>query len=151
MKKQNSLYRDIYFLFLIIYLYEIIKNKKKIEKTCIGRFSKGFPNKNGIFEKIQTFGFPNKNGIFEKIQGFPKENLCPFLFYGTGAENLCPFLVSLPCPFSPLFPEKGQGRDTRLENLCPYLFTPFPRKGAGKGYQVWTLQSLEQSIIFHTF
>jgi len=50
----------------------------------------GFPNKNGIFEKIQ--GFPNKNGIFEKIQGFPKENLCPFLFYGTGAENLCPFL-----------------------------------------------------------
>ncbi len=66
-------------------------------------------------------------------------------------ENLCPFLVSLFCPFSPLFEEKGQGRDTRLENLCPYLFTPFPRKGAGKGYQVWTLQSLEQSIIFHTF
>jgi len=125
MKKQNSLYRDIYFLFLIIYLYEIIKNKKKIEKTCIGRFSKGFPNKNGIFEKIQTFGFPNKNGIFEKIQGFPKENLCPFLFYGTGAENLCPFLFF----------------GTGAENLCPnknyvfegtqvflrktFLFTPF--------------------------
>jgi len=30
-----------------------------------------------FFEKIQTFGFPNKNGIFEKIQGFPPENL-PF-------------------------------------------------------------------------
>jgi len=27
--------------------------------------------------------------------------------------------VALPS-FSPLFPEKGQGRDTRLENLCPY-------------------------------
>ncbi len=29
--------------------------------------------------------------------------------------------------FSPLFFEKGQGRDTRLENLCPYLSR---RKGA---------------------
>jgi hypothetical protein len=118
-------------------------------------FQKGFFCQ-PFFEKTQTLHFLFQKGFFcqpfiEKIQGFPKENLCPFLFYGTGAENLCPFLVSLPCPFSPLFPEKGQGRDTRLENLCPYLFTPFPRKGAGKGYQVWTLQSLEQSIIFHTF
>jgi len=33
-------------------------------------------------------------------------------------------------------PSKTLGRDTRLENLCTFLFTPFPRKGAGKGYQV---------------
>jgi len=74
-------------------------------------FSKGFPNKNGIFVLV----FQRKTCV----------------------------------------PSKTLGRDTRLENLCPnknyvfegrattqvflrktFLFTPFPRKGAGKGYQV---------------
>ena len=68
----------------------------KRHKLCIFCFKKVFFCQ-PFFEKIQTFGFPNKNGIFEKIQGFPKENLC-----------------------------RGP----------PFLFTPFPRKGAGKGYQV---------------
>ena len=35
------------------------------------------------------------NPLFRRFsKGFPKENLCPFLFFGTGAENLCPFLFT---------------------------------------------------------
>jgi len=81
---------------------------EKIQTLCRGPPFKKVFFCQPFFEKIQTFGFPNKNGIFEKIQGFPEENLCPF-------KNVV--FVRKPS-FSPLFPEKGQGRDTRLENLC---------------------------------
>ena len=86
----------------------IFSKKKTIFCLCRGPPFKKVFFCQPFFEKIQTFGFPNKNGIFEKIQGFPEENLCPF-------KNVV--FVRKPS-FSPLFPEKGQGRDTRLENLC---------------------------------
>ena len=74
-------------------------------------FQKAFFCK-AFIEKIQGFGFPNKNGIFEKIQGFPKENLCPFLFYGKGYQVRK--LVSI--PFHPFSQKRGRegipGMDT---------------------------------------
>jgi hypothetical protein len=54
-------------------------------------------------------GFPNKNGIFVLV--FQRKT---FLF-------------------TP-FPRKGAGKGYQVRKLP--LFTPFPRKGAGKGYQV---------------
>ncbi len=119
----------------------------KRHKVCIFCFKKLF-FVNHLLKRYKVLVFLTKMVFLFR---FSEGKLVSLPFLRDRLENLCPFLVSLPCPFSPLFPEKGQGRDTRLENLCPYLFTPFRRKGAGKGYQVWTLQSLEQSIIFHTF
>jgi len=57
-------------------------------------FSKGFPNKNGIFVLV----FQRKTFLFTP------------------------------------FPRKGAGKGYQVRKLP--LFTPFPRKGAGKGYQV---------------
>jgi len=55
---------------------------------------------------------PNKNYGKGYQEGFPEENLCrgpPFKNYGKGYQVWTQVFGT----FSPLFPEKGQGRDTR--------------------------------------
>jgi len=91
--------------------------QKMVDKKKLFLFQKAFFCQ-PFFEKIQGLGFPNKNGIFVLV--FRRKTCVPSFSTGrdTRLEN---------CPFSPLFPEKGQGRDTRLENLCPNLSR---RKGA---------------------
>jgi hypothetical protein len=86
--------------------------QKMVDKKNLFLFQKGFFCQ-PFFEKIQTLGFPNKNGIFEKIQGFPKENLCrgpPFKNYGKGYQ-----VRKLPL-FTP-FPRKGAGKGYQVRKL----------------------------------
>jgi len=86
--------------------------QKMVDKKNLFLFQKGFFCQ-PFFEKIQGLGFPNKNGIFEKIQGFPKENLCrgpPFKNYGKGYQ-----VRKLPL-FTP-FPRKGAGKGYQVRKL----------------------------------
>jgi hypothetical protein len=81
------------------------------EKEGFPTFSKGLPR-----ETHFSGTFPNKNGIFEKIQGFPKENLCrgpPFKNFGKGYQVRK--LVYL--PFHPFSSKRGEKEGFPEENL----------------------------------
>jgi len=81
------------------------------EKEGFPTFSKGLPR-----ETHFSGTFPNKNGIFEKIQGFPKENLCrgpPFKNFGKGYQVRK--LVYL--PFHPFSKKRGEKEGFPEENL----------------------------------
>jgi len=78
------------YLFKKCFTKKTFLKQKMLYKKNLFLFQKGFFCK-AFFEKIQGLGFPNKNGIFEKIQGFPKENLCPnknYVFEGRATTQV---------------------------------------------------------------
>ncbi len=78
----------------------------------------GFPNKNGIFVLV----FRRKTCVPSKTT-FLLENLCPFLFYGTGMDTSFLTWYPFPAPFL----GKGVKRGSFL------TWYPFPAPFLGKG------------------